>query len=356
MSDRPAADEVEVSVFGPGYGESAVLHLGNGDWAVVDSCVRPGTATPAAIQYLDELGVDISAQVVVVAATHWDDDHVRGFSEVVRASREATIVFSEVVRTEEFMVLAAVSPLTMAKTSGATELAKTLDILQNEGRNFVTARAGLHLWNDSSGSVTMAALSPSQRCIERAREWLAASLPDKLQPLLRTRSTEHGNDASIVISVEIDGEVILLGGDLEEKGVKGWSDVVEGHWPHEGAASVFKVPHHGSSDAHHPQVYDDLLTEDAISVIAPWRRGKGRLPLASDLDRICALKPSSYLTADPGGTGQLTPFRGAVGKMIQQTTLSRQAVHPGFGHVRLRKILGSSDWEVQLDGAALLAC
>jgi len=31
-------DELEVSVFGPGYGESLAIHLGLGSWIIIDSC------------------------------------------------------------------------------------------------------------------------------------------------------------------------------------------------------------------------------------------------------------------------------------------------------------------------------
>ena len=36
--DPPASDVFEVSIFGPGKGESIVVHIGNGRWIVVDSC------------------------------------------------------------------------------------------------------------------------------------------------------------------------------------------------------------------------------------------------------------------------------------------------------------------------------
>lgn len=41
VATPPVADELEVSVFGPGVGESVVVHLGHGDWMVVDSCLNP---------------------------------------------------------------------------------------------------------------------------------------------------------------------------------------------------------------------------------------------------------------------------------------------------------------------------
>ena len=35
----PGKNEFEITLFGPGYGESVVLHVGSGAWIVVDSCI-----------------------------------------------------------------------------------------------------------------------------------------------------------------------------------------------------------------------------------------------------------------------------------------------------------------------------
>jgi hypothetical protein len=51
--DLPNADELEISLFGPGYGESLALHLGNGQWMIVDSCVDSSSRRAAALGYLD---------------------------------------------------------------------------------------------------------------------------------------------------------------------------------------------------------------------------------------------------------------------------------------------------------------
>jgi hypothetical protein len=37
---RPADDQIEVSLFGPGYGECCLIHIGNGKWIVVEP-IRP---------------------------------------------------------------------------------------------------------------------------------------------------------------------------------------------------------------------------------------------------------------------------------------------------------------------------
>ena len=69
---------------GPGYGESLVLHIGLGEWLIVDSCVdRSGK--PAALGYLEEIGVDIGRAVEMVVASHWHADHIGGMAQLVHA-------------------------------------------------------------------------------------------------------------------------------------------------------------------------------------------------------------------------------------------------------------------------------
>lgn len=36
MYTAPEVGEIEVSVFGPGYGESILLHAGDNDWFLID--------------------------------------------------------------------------------------------------------------------------------------------------------------------------------------------------------------------------------------------------------------------------------------------------------------------------------
>ena len=64
-AETPSArDEIELTLFGPGYGESVVLHIGDG--AVVDSCIDKD-GRPSALSYLENL--DPAEVVVLVAAT-----------------------------------------------------------------------------------------------------------------------------------------------------------------------------------------------------------------------------------------------------------------------------------------------
>jgi glyoxylase-like metal-dependent hydrolase (beta-lactamase superfamily II) len=70
----PRADELEVSIFGPGYGECILVHLGRGQWMIVDSCRDQRNRRQPAIKYLERIGCDPSEVVRVVVATHWHND------------------------------------------------------------------------------------------------------------------------------------------------------------------------------------------------------------------------------------------------------------------------------------------
>ena len=103
----PRRDQIEVSVFGPGFGECVVIHLGDGNWAVVDFCVQGAAKEPAALLYLRALGLDPSRSIKLILATHWHDDHCRGISKVVQAAPNAPIWVSQSLTTREFLRFAA---------------------------------------------------------------------------------------------------------------------------------------------------------------------------------------------------------------------------------------------------------
>ena len=50
----PSEDEVEITLLGPGYGESIVVHIGHGRWIVVDSCINDA-GEPQALEYLQAI-------------------------------------------------------------------------------------------------------------------------------------------------------------------------------------------------------------------------------------------------------------------------------------------------------------
>ena len=101
-----SADELEICIVGPGYGECVVVHVGEGDWIVVDSCMPAGIHLPAALEYLSDLGVDPAVQVRLVVASHWHDDHVGGIAQVLEACSLATFVRTPASAREEMLLCA----------------------------------------------------------------------------------------------------------------------------------------------------------------------------------------------------------------------------------------------------------
>ena len=86
--DAPDNHIGEISIFGPGIGECIVLHIGQGRWFVIDSCLCPKTKQPIALQYFKDIGVDASTQVVGILISHWHSDHIQGATSEFLITRD----------------------------------------------------------------------------------------------------------------------------------------------------------------------------------------------------------------------------------------------------------------------------
>ena len=106
QNSLPRDDEIEVSVFGPGYGESLLIHVGKGCWIAVDSCIDHASRRPRPLRYLEALGVDPNTAIHIVVASHWHDDHIRGMHELFKAASSAYFVCSAALTGVEFLTLA----------------------------------------------------------------------------------------------------------------------------------------------------------------------------------------------------------------------------------------------------------
>lgn len=218
----PEASELELSLFGAGI-ECVVVHLGDGNWMVVDSCVNEAREGPIALDYLEGLGVDVARQVKLVVATHWHDDHIRGVSQVVRFATSARFVCSGALLSEEFLTLVGADEeiKLVEHSSGVSEFADVLEVLQtrNSGRYSVGphhwASSGMLLFSEDAASrVEVHALSPSSQTITDSKGHLARMIPGPREPIRRFPAVGP-NDLSVVLLVKTTGSHLLLGADLE---------------------------------------------------------------------------------------------------------------------------------------------
>lgn len=334
---------MEVSLFGPGYGECAVVHAGGGDWIVLDSFLT-ASGRPVALQYFDKLAVDPVRCVRLIVATHWHDDHTRGLSELVSRCLEADFCCANALHSREFMSVSAALARTGLPGSGIREVHGVLSHLDRADSEAVWATASRRVHRTDNCEAW--SLSPDDEAYMSFLKSLAPSSGTGPRPGIHSLTP---NQLSVALLVRFDGDFsCLFGADLERTG---WTAVLRDGRRPKGRSSVFKVPHHGSASAHLQGVWDDLLEPEPIAILAPWRRGGGALPTKEDVARILALTPDAYATTD--ATRHTVSRDRWVKKRLKNVGARFAPASGPPGMIRLRRSMtGESSWRVDLFGSA----
>jgi hypothetical protein len=347
----PQDDEIEISLFGPGYGESILVHFGNNNWIIVDSCIDPINKKPAVLNYLLHLGIDYSNAVQLIAATHWHDDHIRGIGELVKKCERTEFLCSSAYNNDDFLELVEIYGARKSTDSntGICDFISTFESLKSRKRPPIFAVANRMVWRKKlSGTVEIDckiySLSPSDAEIQKAIVAIGKLIPkdgDRQQRLPSPRP----NHSAVVLLLNINDEVIaLLGSDLEETLNKqtGWSVIVESASRPESKASVFKVPHHGSQNGHSQKVWEEMLEKEPCVILTPFSNAGIELPCEYDISRILSFSTESYITTRNYGkkTRESDPL---VRNMISEHTKWMKQIEPQCGHIQLRKKIGDKD-------------
>lgn len=341
----PETSELEISVFGPGTGECILVHIGDGDWIVVDSCIDRKTQRSVALDYLESLKVDVASRVKLVVATHWHDDHIRGLAEVLLAAKDAKFVNSAAYDFQQLLNVVFLSNRVAPQSSATTEYDRIAELLDHRKRTGprretgvpVPALATMQLLALSQPERSVAAeifaLSPSHATYYLAKEELGAALSTVQAG--RRPAAQGPNQLSIVLWLKVGVLDVLLGADLEyvSKPMRGWLAITRSSERPTGRAGFFKVPHHGSQNADCIECWTKLLSPEPIAVLTPYAPSK--LPTFTDIERLCSRSSAVYLTSDPASYG-LPRRENAVEKTIRGTVISRRALAGQMGHVRLR--------------------
>ena len=367
LTAAPGSSELEVSVFGPGFGECILLHLGDGNWAVIDSCLDATSKQPAALHYLSGLGANPATSIQLVVATHWHDDHMDGISAVFQTAANAIFACTGAVQQEDFKeVLAACTGTRfLAGGSGVDELRSIMAELgkRSTGSRHVApklAGVGRTLWPANGKSnpwgMSIKCLSPSDSAVLATINRLKGVVPTKSKARRRLPCLME-NDTSVVLSVEAGGHRVLLGGDLHVKADRsfGWLAIVDDHAGVDARHHAFKVPHHGSPTGDHDEVWSKMTVDQTCAVTTPFVGGSVRLPSVEDCQRILSKTQNAYLSAPPL-PGKFRDASKAVERTVQEATRSVHFVPGKYGHVRLRKNLDetpTAPWRVELFGSAV---
>lgn len=350
----PSLDEIEISVFGPGYGECAVIHLGNDRWIIVDSFLDTNDR-PVALSYLEKLGVDL-AKVELAVATHWDDDHIRGFAEIAAQCPNARIAVSAALQIKEFAAFTgkAAKLGTTRVPSGVSEILRIVKLMDDKpGRRSLANVDKLllaHLPQDNQNiPVRVSSLSPSDG---DATDFLRtvsnyAFSTDEIS-VKRTLPFSK-NDGSVVLLVTVGTRHLLLAADMEKKNKpdRGWNNVLASQSVKGVTAEVFKVGHHGSKNSHEPLVWANMLVADPFSVIAPWRLMGKNLPTSTDVRRIQAQTTNLWVTAGPPA-GRPMARSSIVKSELRNSGIKMKATYKSLGQVRFRANINAGPWTVEL--------
>jgi beta-lactamase superfamily II metal-dependent hydrolase len=343
----PLSDEIEVTIFGPGYGEAIAVHLNDDTWALVDSCIDPDTRQPAQLSYLRQLGIDPS-KIRTIVASHWHDDHVRGISILADSYPNAEIIVSSIFNKREALAfLAAYSGCVGSNlTKGTKEL---YAVIKSRKVFYVQNRSIVFQSNSSLVSILATALSPLHEAVAQSIAHLAKYLP-KADKGIGNASELPPNFESVAIHIDFGSDAILLGSDLEEDAKLGWSAILADKWSSQRkTSSVYKVAHHGSHTGDTPDIWSRLLIKDPIALMTPFVKGKHKIPESSDTARINSYTPNAYISSIATKKPKLQS-----GQLSRLSDVCKELCikNPNFGAVRIRRKNAHGNWTIEKFGAA----
>ncbi|MFH0825579.1 MAG: hypothetical protein V2B18_22725 [Pseudomonadota bacterium] len=340
----PSNDQIELSLFGSGFGEAILIHFGNNHWAIVDSCLEPASRKPASLVYMETLGIDWAVAVKLIVISHWHDDHIRGISSIVEKCPAAEVFISAAMKEKEFRKLVVASEeQDVAATRGIDEFSRIFAILEERkqsGARFnppkiaIQDRPLLHEHMRVSGNdfeVKITALSPSDASVYLAQRSFDRLYAGQIKSLIRVPPPEP-NDAAVALWVEIGCHKILLGSDLESgtDPTRGWAGVLSNFRRNGGPAGIFKKAHHGAATSHHPRLGSELLSTDAHTMLTTWFRGGKWLPTEKDIERIKSLTCNAYITSQRPGKYSYKD------KLVREFRSKLTRLHAGWGQIRIR--------------------
>ena len=333
-----------------------MVHVGSGDWIVVDSCRDSSTEEPAALSYLSQLGVNPSTAVKLVVATHWHDDHISGMADLVSTCSSAEFCSSAALSESEFLaVVEAYEPLRFSNcSSGVREIHQVMHYLRKRGGTNKKAAPDRRVYRADAAKAShgyqcdIFTLSPSDAQVDRFYIELTGLMP-KVGRTMRRCVSQGPNHLTVVLWINIGPLSLLLGGDLEEtkNPGTGWSVIVNSSTRPEGRASVFKIPHHGSENAHNDDVWAEMLLDRPLAVLTPY--AQSHLPKPSDVERIARFTDLAFSTAKVQ-RARLEPRSQAVAKTLREMNVVIRRIEPEMGLLRLRN--GGRDnfeeWSIEL--------
>ena len=287
--------------------------------------------------------------VDLIVATHWHDDHICGMAKMVEVCSDAKFCCASTLLTREFLV--AVDALEgrhlSVEGSGVREIHSVFTLLESRASQptFALGNQLIHV----RGKCEIRSLSPNSAVFQDFLKSVGNLFPREGQTKTRV-PTLSPNKVAVALWIAFEEGAVLLGSDLERRG---WIEILQKQAQSSDQASVFKVPHHGSANAHEPGVWHQMLTPDPFAMLTPWRKGGRSLPTQRDGRRILACTPNAYITARVGPSRSTRSDKGMVHRTIRESGINLRSISMEFSAIRLRRPLGSQgEWNIETFGSA----
>jgi len=346
VTHPPDSAEVEISLFGPGFGECVVIHTGQNEWIIVDSCLSDD-GKPAALEYLSKLGVNCARDVSHVVVSHGDNDHIGGAAELFAACASATLVLSTALTEREVLAwVAAYSEVDPSSLSRATtELASIIEQSAPRRKRFAVQDLPINV----AGHYKLHALSPNHERIKGFLATMATKHPTAGTPRQRVGELTP-NAASVVLLLETPVCNAILGADLEEAPSGAWTHLITDSVAYRDAqpSILLKIPHHGSPNADCEALWA-RLAKPSIAITTTFNRGATKRPSQEDVNRILSRTQNAFCCS---AFSRITAVRDHdVDKVLKRLHVVRRRRFPKLGQVRVRFKAGCQP-RIELFGAA----
>ena len=358
--DPPVPEIAEVSIFGNGHGEAVLVHLGYNEWAIFDSCLNPKTKRPAPLEYLESIKQDPASTVKLFLISHWHSDHIKGGAATFQACISSVFCCSDLLTHPQMIQLADPDQKGFQRPLAVKEFADLLKELKSRkpaSPQYASPnRKILSLsYPRRAFSTEIFSLSPPDAEKTKFLAEIGSHLPGagktKKEPPLKLP-----NAWSVVTWIAIGKWNVLLGADLEQVGdsERGWNAVLMSGERPRGKAGIFKIPHHGSRNAHNSMVWREMVQSPAIALLSPF--DPASLPSGDDVARLCSLTRQCH------GAAMLEPVQpkrrtNAVERQLNEMAKERKVIGGKFGQVRVRfNPLDQDNHEVALIDQAIPLC
>lgn len=340
MTTNKQFDKTEIIIFGKGYGESILIRVSESKYIMIDSFIDNESGKPIAVWYLETIGLNVDS-IIGIVCTHWDDDHVKGISQIIKSSSKPVPIYT---------------PLALSKK----EVIDYLTYLKNEdkGSEFIEAIRYvkdkkcyfLYVVNDRSMfekelslvGVSLKALSPSD---EQYQTFLENIIIPKAGEEKKFKQFGR-NELSIVSYLECPNSISLFAGDFENSSTNDWTKLID-KYNYLKKCEIVKTPHHGSENGYHDGIYNSLSLLP-ISIITRFNRFD--LPSDEILKKISSKSKETFVIGgkkitDKDQTRNLT-------KYLNSGIKKRMSINDlRVGFIKLTKDISSQTWDIEKYGS-----